>query len=267
MKVKKGVNKKKVKTVEDIIKNKEAVLKRRKKKKKRKNLVLMSLFLISILTTMCLKLPQFLIKSVEVGKTKNLDRNLIQIIGEKAKNKNIFLLDKNSLESEIKQNKYVKDIKIKRKFPNKIFIDITENDSEMYLKGKDNYLIIDSNGNLLDIKKDIKNMSLLELMGFKETDIKNNSIQFKDNRQKEILYSILELSKKNKSGYNITGVDVHNVTSINIRVNDIIVKIGTEYNLKEKLNKALNIIRLHGIKDKKGYIDVSYDGNPVVNVN
>lgn len=252
--------------VEKIIKNKDEVLRKRRKRKRRKNLILVFFFLISILATMCLKLPQFLIKNVQINDTKNVDVNFVETVGNKAKGQNLFLLNTRALEEEIKQNKYVKNVNIKRKFPNKITINIEENDSKLYMKVDKEYWILDSNGNLLDKKKEIKNMELIEILGFSQKDIKQSSINFQEDRQKQLLKDILRLSEKNTSEFKFTGIDISNITSISVRINNINVKIGTDYKLKDKLNKALNIMRLHKIKNNKGYIDISHDGNPVVNV-
>lgn len=263
---KKRIEQKKNK-IQKIINNKDEVLKKRKRKKRQKKLVLVFLFLIIILSTMCLKLPQFLITSVQIGDRKNADLKFMESIGNKAKGKNIFLLDTKGLQRELKQDKYIKNVTIKRKFPNKIFINIEENNARLYMKIDKEYWILDNNGTLLDKKKQIKNMQLIEAIGFTKKDLNENSIIFKENRQKEVLNELITLSDKNTSEFKFTGIDISNITSINVRINNITVKLGTNYKLRDKLNKALNIMRLHKIKNNKGYIDISYNGNPVINVN
>jgi cell division protein FtsQ len=41
------------------------------------------------------------------------------------------------------------------------------------------------------------------------------------------------------------------------------IKLGSADDMKNKLNKALNIIEQEKLSAAKGYVDVRFDGNPV----
>ena len=59
-------------------------------------------------------------------------------------------------------------------------------------------------------------------------------------------------------------VDVSNVLDIKVYSGKMCIKFGTTEDLKNKFNKAINIISQPEYKDAKGYVDVSFKGNPVV---
>jgi len=44
--------------------------------------------------------------------------------------------------------------------------------------------------------------------------------------------------------------------------NEVLIKIGGNFDLSRKLNYSINILK--NVDIKKGYIDVSVEGNPVI---
>jgi cell division protein FtsQ len=46
--------------------------------------------------------------------------------------------------------------------------------------------------------------------------------------------------------------------------NEVLIKIGGNFDLTRKLNNAVNILKSDKVDIKKGYIDVSVEGNPVI---
>ena len=64
----------------------------------------------------------------------------------------------------------------------------------------------------------------------------------------------------------MTSIDLTNTKDLKIHYGDIYVILGTVYGLEDKLNKAINILQSDGVKSSKGYIDVSFNGIPVVSI-
>ena len=63
----------------------------------------------------------------------------------------------------------------------------------------------------------------------------------------------------------ITMIELNNFIDIKIHCNNnVYIKIGTDDNMAEKLSKAFSILKDKQFKNMKGYIDVSFDGNPVI---
>ena len=247
-----------------IIQNKEKLLKKRRRRRKQKRIILITILLSTILITMAVKLPYFNITSIKVQGNKNASIDEIKKEANGALNQNIFLFSGKEIKQKLIGNKYIHDVKVNKKLPNKVTINIQEREASFYIKQEKEYLITDVKGNILERKNNIKGMSLVGLEGFKESDIKDNVLNFKSNRQEKVLQEILDLLNKNMSNIKVTAINLSDIYNIVVKSNNIEVILGNEYNLHEKLNKGINIINLHKIKDKKGYIDVSYEGNPIV---
>ena len=62
----------------------------------------------------------------------------------------------------------------------------------------------------------------------------------------------------------INRIDFTDTLNIQLEINKLIIKLGDEENLEDKLNKVINIlIEEADYVNLEGYIDVSFDGNPV----
>lgn len=265
-KKKKMVDKKNKKlSAEYIIKNKDKILQQRKKRKRRKRRIILLILLLIILCTLAVKLPYFNITSFKVSGNKNLPYEYVDSVYSQFKGQNIFLFNKKLFKQKVKENQYVDDVEIKRILPNSIKVFVKERRASFYIKGKEGYFTMDSRGNILEKNNKLINKELIQILGFNDTMIKDKKLVMND-RQKNVLTEFDDLCKKNNSDINIDGINLYNITAISATVNKLTINIGTEYDLKSKLNKAINIISSHDILDKEGYVDVSFNGNPVVKV-
>ena len=59
-------------------------------------------------------------------------------------------------------------------------------------------------------------------------------------------------------------VNVANINNIIIYFDNVEVKVGNGNDLIKKVNIALNILEDKKLNFKKGYIDLSFDGTPVI---
>lgn len=264
-KVSRGTINNSKKSAEYIIKNKELLLQQRKKSKSRKRKIILLILLLIVLCTLAIKLPYFNITNFKVSGNNNLSYEYVNSIYLQFQGQNIFLFNEKLFNEKIKQNKYVEKVTIKRVLPGGIKISVIERKAGFYIKGKDCYYTMDSNGNILEKNNKLINKELVQILGFNENIIKDNKLVM-DDRQKNILNEFDDLCGKNNSNIKFQGINFYSVTDINIMINKLTVKIGMGYDLKDKLNKAINIINSHKIIDKEGYVDVSFSGNPVVNI-
>ena len=90
------------------------------------------IFLFIFLTTFYYDLSKtnvsefFIIKNFEIKNTENTDIDLVYSKLEKFKNNNIFLINNDEIASSITDIHFVKDIGIKKVYPDKIEINIKE---------------------------------------------------------------------------------------------------------------------------------------------
>jgi cell division protein FtsQ len=251
-----------------IIENKEKLLYRRKKKKKVRRLILLVIIMISTLITLCLKLSYFNITNIEVRGNANVSEAQIKDKANIELGSNIFYMNFNDSKKQIMKNPYILGMKIKKVLPNKILIEIEERVAVFYGKANNAYYVLDNKGILLEKRTDIKGMNLVELVGFNYEESKVGSlIVAKDNRKISIaneITNIIAEYRKTKGARKITMVDVGNVLDVKIFSGKMCIKFGTTEELKTKFNKAINIIVEPQYKNAKGYVDVSFNGNPVV---
>lgn len=239
----------------------EYIVKRRRKKRKKRVIIFLFL-LVCVLVTLCLKLPYFNIKYINVDGNKILKSDKIIENSNIPKGKNIFYLNLNKYKDNIKQDPYVMDADVKQKLPNTIDIIVKERQAVFYINSGQSYFIIDKNGVLLEIRNNISGMNLIKLDGI---SIKNAKIGKEipcGSRRLELINEITGLVMKNKN-LKMTSVDMTNIINLKLYFKDMCVIIGTPENLVDKLNKAVNIIISQNLIGKKGYIDVSFKGNPV----
>ncbi|MDS1004803.1 FtsQ-type POTRA domain-containing protein [Clostridium sporogenes] len=248
----------------DLISTDEYI-KIKKRRKRIKRIAILFIFLISILVTLCLKIPYFNIESIEVQGNVNIPKEEIKDISTIKIGNNIFYANKKHAIENISLNPYIEEVKIKKKLPNKLQIYIKEREALFYNKVDKDFFIISKNGCLLEKRKDIKNMKLINVQGFEFNQSKiGKPLKAKDERTVKILNDFGVLLKNNTSDIVFTELDLRNLLDIRIYSKGISVKIGTSDQMEKKLNTAINILKRDELKKaKKGYVDVSYVGNPV----
>ena len=70
--------------------------------------------------------PIFNIKEISVENNDFLSKDTIISLSELSTGQNIFKINKNNIARKIETNAYVENVKIKRKLPNKIILEVTE---------------------------------------------------------------------------------------------------------------------------------------------
>lgn len=240
----------------------ELILQRRKKIRI-KRAILLFMLMTSLFVTLCLKLPYFNIKTIKVSGNKNIPEKEIISLSKVTLDNNIFYINLKYIESNILSNPYIASIKIERKLPSTIQIIVKEREAVFYNNKNNKYFVIDKDGVLLQQRADVKEMKLIKLDGidYEKTDIGKVS-EDKDKRKIDVIRNMGNVIQNNKIT-SITSIDVSNSVDIKLYSGNILIKIGSPDNIDKKLNKAVNILARKELQGAKGYIDVSFDGNPV----
>lgn len=219
-------------------------LTRVQKKMRRRRIFFRSILLLSLLFlvfVLLLKTEIFLIGHIEVlGNNKISNKTIIDVSNIK-KGENIFKISVKDSKKDIEELPYIKTVKIKRKLPKKIIIEVIERKEAIQIKNISSFIILDKEGYILNIT-DGKNSKLTELMGF---EIGNKSIgdNFFSTIDEINLDFINEgqtlglLSKMEK-------IDMSDNNNINILFfNGIKVAFGTIDNVKYKLNLLEEVLK------------------------
>lgn len=237
---------------------------RRRKRKRIKKIFMLFILLLSICITLCLKHPYFNIKNIEISGNRNISSKEIVDLSGLFKGNNIFYINVRNGENNILSNPYISEVQIKRKLPATVQINIKEREALFYNTKDNKYFIVDKNGVVLQKKDDIKGMHLVKLDGFDYDKSEIGKVLKNDDKSKiDIVTNLGDIILNSKNTIGITYIDLSSTIDIKIYFGDMCVKLGRSDNLDKKVNEALNIINSKGLKGAKGYIDVSFDGNPV----
>ena len=238
------------------------------KKLKRKKIFfrfILLIFLLSMSMMLALKTTFFNIKSIKVLGNNKISRDIIVSgslinIGE-----NIFKISTKSGEKSLYNLPYIKNVQIKRKFPNKIIIEIEERKEIGTIKNMNSYMYFDIDGFVLDIRNN-EEENLPIIVGLNNIEkIKPGENIFNQVELEEVFDFIIQ-SNQLKMLSKMARIDLTNIDNINIVLkNSIVVAFGTIDNVEYKLSflkEILEDIQKKQIKCKM--ILMNKGDNPVI---
>jgi len=227
--------------------------------------ILFLVILCSVLSTLCLKLPYFNINEILVVNNRVVSSDSVINLSGLLKGNNIFYINTRNIKNSLHKNPYILDIKIKRHLPNKVVFDVKERLAVFYFIQDSKYIILDDHAIILEVRNNVDNIDLVKIEGIVSGNIiTGETLKQEENRKIDVLTQMSDLIKRNSSDVKLSKIDVTELSKINIYSSEMLIKIGSSFNMEIKLNKALNILSKQEFKGKKGYIDVSFQGDPVV---
>ena len=251
---------------EPLVNTNNELIEKRRKKRTIKRTIILAVLIIAILVTLCLKLNYFNVTSVKIYNNRIVTSDEISELAKVRIGTNIFYININNIRTNVLNNPYILKAEVKRKLPNTVVISISERQAVFYGKFDNKYLIIDKDGIILEERDDVSKMRLTNLEGFNYDEAKlGETIPSEDKTKINNIGIITELIELNSSGIEITSVNLSDGLNTIVSCSNILIKLGRN-NIKDRLNLALNIILNNNLKNQKGYIDVSFEGNPVVNM-
>lgn len=251
--------------VEDNVINRNRLVRRRRVFFLRRMVFVFLIFIIFLLVFM--NSPIFDVKNVNISGNKVLSKEYITQELNNIFHKNIIFDSMNFNLSTLSENKYVKNIHYKKKYPNTINVIIEEHNIDYFIHSNGLYYIFDRDSKLIDILDDKPDFDIMEILGvkiFPELEIDQN-IFSKDGREVQWLKNLSDLLDLNKSNIKFDYVDLSDVHNVILGYNEMEIKIGSNSDLREKLNIVINTINSNEkIKDSTGYIDVRSKNHPVI---
>lgn len=268
-KKKSSSDKGKVRSKEDYIsKKKEKLL---KKKKRRKSIIRLMLFFIMIAAIgvyVALEQEIFNVESVKVEGNRIVKEEEIVLLSKVKNGDNIFSIKDSEIRSGVKGNGYIKEVAVSRNLPDEVVIKVREREGEYYQTFGESYFVIDSEGFVLEGRNNIDGMELFKVQGIDlENVIVGEIINDPDVRKIQFLQEFSELRENNTSGVELQTVDVTDMNHLTGYIGGFQIKLGDGTHLREKLNSAINIYSEKKLENESGYIDVGFQGNPVIYIN
>ena len=155
--------------------------------------------------------PIFNIENIEIEGNSILSNEKIISLSEIHIDENIFRINKISVKEKIKSNAYVESVEISRKLPNTIQIKIKERKVKYMLEYADGYVYVNSQGYMIDISKDKKEVPIIIGYSTENTDIAiGNRLKNEDLKGIEMANKIVEVANSNEITSLITKIDISN---------------------------------------------------------
>lgn len=235
-----------------------------KKKNRNKKIIKFSLlFVLFIIVILCAMFsPLFNIKTIEVNGNEIITKNEIISLSKIQLQENSFKLSKGKIRKQIKENAYVQDVKITRKLPSTISIEVIEREPAYILEYAGTYVVIDKQGYMLEIKTE---KIALPIIQGEVTETSNfvvgNRLCTEDLERLAIISKIVELSKINDIYTIITGIDISNKENIKLifETEEKVAYLGDSSNMSTKILMIKSILEKE--EGKAGEIFLNFDLN------
>lgn len=205
--------------------------------------------------------PVFNIANVEVyGNDKNSIETYISLSKINLGTTNIFAITNNSVEKNIKENSYVKEVEMKRKLPNTIQLYITEREVAYQIEYTGKYIYLDDQGYMLEISEDKKDVPTIK--GF--STLKGNinvgqRLIDEDLIKLNVVAKFINYCKYNTIENKLTDIDVTEDTNYTMyfKEDKKTVYLGDASNLSERLSLLKTILN----NEKNKEIEIFMNGN------
>lgn len=209
----------------------------KRKMKRRRNFFrfLLLLFLISLGIVLALKTDFFIIDNIKVVGNNKIEEDMLIETSSIKVGENIFKISIKSGEENIRKLPYTKEIKISRKFPRTINMEIVERKEIAQIKSISSFLLVDNEGNVLDLK-DAESESLPIIIGLqidKKSHGDNVFSEIESESEVQFISEGLDIGLLKK----MEKIDMENNGDVKITLtNGISIAFGTLDNVIYKLN-------------------------------
>lgn len=247
--------------------NKNRLIRRRRIFLIRRIILLFLIFVIFLLVL--INSPLFNIKYIDVSGNKLLSPEYVKQELNMLYNKNLLFHSIEQNLTTLRQNKYVESVTYKKKFPSKLNIILEEKVIDYYVYFNGSFYIFDSNSVLVDVLDYKEDFEILEIKGIEFSGNLNIGDQLFEDGSRELdwIKNMSSLLKLNKTNIKFDYIDLTDIYNVVIGYKNIIIKIGNNSDLRQKLNIAINTINSNeGYNKMTGYIDVRTKSHPVVSL-
>lgn len=215
----------------------------KKSKKSRRKMKAFKNFLILILIIFAIILflisPVFNIRKIEVIGNSKVSSDTIKSLLQINNSTNIFSLSYTTIGQRIKQNSYIKSVKVNRVLPDTIKLTVTEREPSYQLEFGSSFVLIDDDGYILEILKEQKE-GLVKIRGYatsEEMIIPGNRLCQSDLNRLEDVSEIIRIANNYQLANIITTVilDDNDEYSLYIETEKKTVHLGKNVDFETKL--------------------------------
>ena len=258
-------NKNKIKQEEEKKRKLTQQEKRRKKRNQKIKLVLKIFLILGIIiggVAFAMVSPIFNIKDIQVTNNEKVSGEMIISLSELQLEQNIFRFSGSNVANKIKENPYIKTVKVHRKIPSTIQIEVEEREHDYSVDFLGKYAYINKQGYILEIAEDSKEKRILQGIETPEEEvIPGNRLNSEDLEKLEDVIKIINATKEYELDDKVTSIDISNKNDYSIYLEEEKKKVylGDNTNLSNKILYVNAIIERE--KGKIGEIFANGDVN------
>lgn len=227
--------------------------KRKINKKKRKNkshkFIILLLIIIGM-TIFAMITPTFNITEIKVEGNSKVEKETIISLSGLNTGENIFRNLKSKIESNIKENSYIKEAIMKRKLPGTVELKIEEREIAYQIELIDGYIYIDNQGYILENNSKKQKVPVLQGMTTSQDELLNsNRLNTEDLNKLNSIIKIMDSVKSIEIENKITTINTENTNEyiLYLKSENKYIYLGDASNLN---NKILYIQMM--LKEEKG---------------
>lgn len=244
----------------------KSFIKAKKRKKLIKKMILMSIVVVIGGFIFIIKAPIFNIKSIIVKGNVTIPNEAILSGVNDRIGLNIFTVNQKEIKAEVLKNKYVSEVKVKRKGINTLEINILEEAPVYYINNGSNLLIINNDLEVLEEVNDLNGRKLVEIKGIDLTALDDESRENEVHSYKSILTNFYPYISQNREEIYLSSLDISNIVNIIGYIGNVEILFGDDSDLHNKMENVYRIMLADNINISKGYINVSFNGSPVIKI-
>ncbi len=251
---------------EDIRRKKEQRNKRKKEKRIRRIKIVIEIIIflgaIAGSSIFAMTSPIFNIKDIKVSNNQIVSSEEIISLSELKSEENIFKFNKNITKEKIKENAYIDTIKIHRKLPSTLEIEVTEREPKFSVEHLGKYAYISTQGYILEISEDSKGLVIIQGVTTEEEDVvAGKRLNNHDLVALETVIKIMYIIKENNLEGKVNTIDISDKNDYILYMSEEKKRIhlGDNSNLGNKMLYAISIMEKE--KNNEGDIYVNGDLN------
>jgi len=233
--------------------------KKRIRRNRRNRKILFILVLLAVFMCILYFAPWFKINKINVAGTAVLTEKEVISASTIGYGRNVFRTSIKKAKRCISELPYVSEVKITRKFPATIQIDVTECKVSGYIEYSDTYIYVDDKGKMLEQNKmpPQNTVPLIENLNINKY-VQGEIIQSKNEDKAEYIIDLFEVLKKNGLIEKTTLINIPDVHNLSITIdNKLEVFIGENNVLDYKIG-FLTIKTAEKLGENiRGYLNVS----------
>ena len=215
--------------------------------------ILMGIALLIFIVMLLMLSPWLNIKNIEINGLETLEKADIIRQVKLDKTTNILSFNNFIAKRRLKNNYYIESVKITKKLPDTVTIDITERQIVGYVPYINDYMYIDETGMVVDIKSSYTQpLPIIYGLSFDSFTI-GKKLKTHNDEAFSVVMEITNAIKDKEDLKQILKIDISNLEDIHLYMENLDIILGNREGLNIKIN-TLNEIVKNFKPEEKGFL-------------